>query len=157
MTSANPRAIVAALSASALIGIALHEGFRDKAYDDGIGVQTLGFGTTEGVKRGDTITVERALVRLGADVDKYAQAVKRCAPVPMYQYEFDAATALTYNIGIGAFCGSTVAKRFNAGDYKGACDAFLMWDKAGGKRLRGLTKRREDERRLCLGNTEGSP
>lgn len=141
------------LSASALIGIAMHEGFRDAAYDDGVGVQTIGFGTTEGVKRGDRITVERALVRLGADADKYAQAVRRCAPVPMHQYEFDAAVSISYNIGIGAFCRSTIARRFNEGDYRGACDAFLMWNKAGGKVLRGLTIRREAERRLCLGES----
>jgi lysozyme len=140
-----------ALSASALIGIAVHEGFSDKAYDDGVGVQTIGFGTTEGVKRGDRTTVERALVRLGADAEKYAQAVRRCAPVPMYQYEFDAAVDLAYNIGPTAFCGSTVARRFTAGDYAGACDAMLMWNKAGGKVLPGLTKRREQERRTCLG------
>jgi lysozyme len=149
----NARGIVAGLSASALIGLALFEGFSGTAYDDGVGVQTIGFGTTEGVKPGDRITVERALVRLGADVGKYAEAVKRCAPVPMHQYEFDAAVQLSYNIGVGAFCGSTVAKRFNAGDYSGACDAFLMWNKAGGKVLRGLVKRREAERRLCLGET----
>jgi lysozyme len=147
----NARTIVAGLSASALIGLAIHEGFRDTAYDDGVGVQTIGFGTTEGVKPGDRITVERALVRLGADVDKYAQAVKRCAPVPMYQYEFDASVTLAYNIGAGAFCGSTVAKRFNAGDYSGACAAFDLWVYAGGKKLNGLVKRRAAERALCEG------
>jgi lysozyme len=141
-----------ALSAAALIGLAVHEGFSDTAYDDGVGVQTIGFGTTEGVKLGDRTTVERALVRLGSDADKYAQAVKRCAPVPMHQYEFDSAVDLTYNIGASAFCGSTVAKRFNAGDYTGACNAMLMWNKAGGKVLPGLTKRREAERQTCLGH-----
>jgi lysozyme len=141
-----------ALSAAALIGLAVHEGFSDTAYDDGVGVQTIGFGTTEGVKHGDRTTVERALVRLGSDADKYAQAVKRCAPVPMHQYEFDASVDLAYNIGASAFCGSTVAKRFNAGDYTGACNAMLMWNKAGGKVLSGLTKRREAERQTCLGH-----
>jgi lysozyme len=149
----SARTLIAGLSASALIGLALFEGFSGTAYDDGVGMQTIGFGTTEGVKPGDRITVERALVRLGADVGKYAEAVKRCAPVPMYQYEFDAAVQITYNIGVSAFCGSTIAKRFNAGDYSGACDAFLMWNKARGKVLRGLVKRREAERRLCLGET----
>ena len=139
-----------ALSASALVGLALHEGFRDRAYDDGVGVQTIGFGTTEGVKPGDRITVERALIRLNADADRFAQAVKRCAPVPMTQNEFDAAVSLAYNIGETAFCNSTVARRFRAGDYRGACDAFLMWNRAGGQVLRGLTIRREKERALCL-------
>lgn len=139
------------LSAVGLVGIATYEGFRDRAYDDGVGVSTIGFGTTEGVKPGDRITVERALIRLNQDADRFASAVKRCAPVPMHQWEFDASVQLAYNIGEAAFCGSTVAKRFKAGDYSGACDAFLMWVKAGGKTLPGLVKRRQRERETCLG------
>lgn len=147
------RVAVAALtlSASAMVGIALHEGYRGDAYDDGVGVQTIGFGTTEGVKPGDKITPERALVRLLGDATKFERAVQRCAPVPMYQHEFDAYVSLTYNIGEGAFCGSTLAKKLRAGDYAGACDEILRWNRAGGKVLRGLTKRREAEHKLCKG------
>jgi lysozyme len=150
----SARTLIAGLSASALIGLAVHEGYSDRPIIPVPGdVWTLGFGATEGVKQDDKTTPVRALVRLGADVGKYAEAVKRCAPVPMHQYEFDASVTLAYNIGVSAFCGSTVAKRFVALDYSGACDAFLMWNKAGGKVLRGLVKRREAERRLCLGET----
>lgn len=142
-----------ALSAAALVGISQFEGFRSAAYlptpDD---VPTIGYGTTEGVRMGDTITKERALVRLGDDADKFARAVRRCAPVPMHQNEFDAFTSLAYNIGEGAFCGSTISKRLKAGDYYGACKGILAWDKQAGKVLRGLTNRRQAEFKLCVGD-----
>jgi lysozyme len=93
------------LSAAVLVGIALEEGFTSKAVIPVPGdVPTIGFGTTEGVKRGDTITPERALMRLLQDADKFSEGVKKCANVPMYQYEFDAYLSLSYNIGTGAFC-----------------------------------------------------
>ncbi len=140
------------LSASALVGIAVHEGFRSTAYTPVPGdVATIGFGTTEGVRLGDSISVERALIRLMQDATKFEKAVKRCAPVPMYQHEFSAYVSLTYNIGETAFCSSTLAKKLNAGDYKGACDQILRWDKFKGKPLAGLTKRRQQEHQMCLG------
>jgi lysozyme len=140
------------LSASTLVGIALHESYRSDAYlptpND---VPTIGFGTTDGVKPGDKITPDRALVRLLADASKVDAAVKRCAPVPMFSHEFNAYVSLTYNIGEGAFCRSTIARKLNSGEYEGACKAILMWDKQAGKVLPGLTKRRQEEYRLCIG------
>ena len=139
------------LSASALVGIAVHEGFRSTAYTPVPGdVATIGFGTTEGVRLGDSISVERALIRLMQDATKFEKAVKRCAPVPMYPYEFSAYVSLTYNIGETAFCSSTLAKKLNAGDYKGACDQILRWDKFKGQPLAGLAKRRQQEHQMCL-------
>jgi lysozyme len=140
-----------ALSGAALIGIALHEGFRPSAYDDGVGISTIGFGTTQGVKPGDTITVERALIRLGQDVSRHEAGIRQCLDIPLLQREWDAAVSLAYNIGVSAFCGSTIVKRWKAGDYSGGCEAFLMWNRAGGKVLKGLVKRREAERKTCLG------
>lgn len=151
---APSRTVIASLSlsAAALVGIALLEDYRGAAYlptrDD---VPTLGFGTTDGVKLGDTTTPPRALVRLLADANKFEKAVKRCAPVPMYQYEFDAYVSLTYNIGEGAFCASTLARRLRAGDYEGACKEILRWDKQAGRTLRGLTIRRKAEYAQCSG------
>lgn len=144
---------VLALSASALVGIAVHEGYRGEAYEPVKGdVPTIGFGTTEGVEMGDRITPERALVRLLNDANKFEKAVRRCAPVPMHQFEFDAYVSLTYNIGEGAFCKSTLAKKLNAGDYEGACKQILRWDRFKGKPLPGLTKRRMEEYQKCLGS-----
>lgn len=149
----HPRIAVGALlvSAGTIVGIAQHEQYRGDAYDDGVGVQTIGFGTTDGVKKGDRIDPVRALVKLEADANKFAQAVKRCAPVPMYQHEFSAWVQFTYNVGESAFCGSTAAKKLNAGDYTGACNEMSKWVYAGGRKLNGLVKRREAERALCLG------
>lgn len=140
------------LSASALVGIAVHEGYRDTAYlPTPQDVPTIGFGTTGGVKQGDKITPERALIRLLADAGKFEQAVKQCANVPMFQREYDAYLSLTYNIGPTAFCSSTLVKKLKTGDYEGACKEILRWDKQKGKALPGLTKRRQQEYAQCIG------
>lgn len=143
-----------ALSATALVGIALHEGYSDRAYTPVPGdVPTIGFGTTEGVKPGDTITPTKALARALQDVQKYEGALKRCVKVPLHQHEYDAYIILSYNIGQTAFCGSTLVRKLNAEDYAGACAEILRWDKFKGQPLRGLTIRRQQEYRLC---TSGS-
>lgn len=155
----NFRKPIAALAVTAALaaGVSQHEGFEDKAYmptkEDR---PTLGYGTTfhpDGtpVKMGETITKERALVYLHNDLDKFASAVKRCAPVPMHDHEFGAYVSLTYNIGEANFCKSTLVKRLKAFDYAGACKEILRWDKQKGVVLRGLTKRRQDEYRICMG------
>lgn len=140
------------LSASALVAIVTSEGYTDTAVIPVHGdVPTIGFGTTEGVKPGDRITPPKALARALTDVQKFEGALKRCVTVPLHQYEYDAYVSLAYNIGPGAFCGSTLVKRLNAGDYIGACQAILMWDKFKGKPLRGLTTRRQSEYKTCVG------
>ncbi|WP_027823451.1 lysozyme [Laribacter hongkongensis] len=151
------RQIAAALtlSASALVGIALHEGYRDTAYIPVPGdVPTIGFGTTEGVKMGDRITPAKALARALTDLQKFEGALKQCVRVPLHQYEYDAFVSLAYNIGSGAFCSSTLVRKLNAGDYAGACAEIDRWIYAGGKRLPGLVKRRAEERARCEGKTE---
>jgi lysozyme len=142
------------LSAIALVGIALHEGYSDRAYTPVPGdVPTIGFGTTEGVKPGDTITPPKALQRALQDAQKFEGALKRCVKVPLHQHEYDAYISLSYNIGPTAFCGSTLVRKLNAEDYAGACAEILRWDKFKGQPLRGLTIRRQQEYRLC---TSGS-
>jgi lysozyme len=144
---------VAALSASAvaLVGLAVHEGYRENAYLDIVGVPTIGYGTTEGVKIGDRTDPIKALERALSDMQKFEGAIKQCVNVPLHQHEYDAYLSLSYNIGSGAFCRSTLVRKLNAGDYKGACDQILRWDRAGGKVVRGLTIRREKEHKQCLG------
>lgn len=145
------------LSASALIGIAVHEGYREEAYIPVPGdVPTIGFGSTTNldgspVRLGQRTTSVEALKRLGKDVERFETAVKTCAPVPMYQYEFDAYVSLTYNIGPNAFCKSTLAKKLVQYDYEGACKEILRWDKFQGKPLKGLTIRRQEEYKTCIG------
>lgn len=141
-----------ALSASALVGMALHEGYWGEAYTPVPGdVPTIGFGTTAGVKPGDRITPERALVRALQDAQKFEGALKRCVKVPLHQYEYDAFVSIAYNIGSGAFCGSSLVRKLNAGQYEIACDEILKWDKFQGRPLPGLTKRRQQEHEKCLG------
>lgn len=140
------------LSAVALVGLALSEGYTDHAITPVPGdVPTIGFGTTEGVRTGDTITPPKALARALVDIQKYEGAVKRCVTVPLTQGEYDAYIDLTYNIGATAFCGSTLVKKLNRYDYAGACEQVLAWDKFKGKRLPGLTKRRQAEYKTCIG------
>ena len=140
------------LSASALVGIAVHEGYRGEAYIPVKGDKpTLGYGTTDGVKPGDTIEPVQALVRKLQDVQRFEGALKQCVRVPLHQHEYDAFLSLAYNIGPGAFCGSTLVRRLNAGDYAGACAEILRWDRFRGEPLRGLTLRRQAENRQCLG------
>jgi lysozyme len=147
-----PRSAVAALvlSAASLVGIATHEAYRGEAYIPVPGdVPTLGYGATAGVRLGQKTTPERALIRLLADADEHARGVKSCIAVPLYQHEFDAYVSLAFNIGVGAFCGSTLVLLLNSGDYGGACKQILRWNRAGGRVLNGLVKRRQAEYKLC--------
>lgn len=141
-----------ALSATALVGIAVHEGYSPVAYRPVPGdVPTIGFGTTDGVKMGDRIDPVQALTRKLADVQRFEGALRQCVRVPLHQHEYDAFLSLAYNIGPGAFCGSTLVRLLNAGQYREACDQILRWDRFQGAPLRGLTLRRQDEHRKCLG------
>lgn len=149
------RTTVAALSlsAAALVGIALHEGYRGEAYIPVPGdVPTIGFGTTGDVQMGDRITPERALQRALTDIQRFEGALKECVKVPLHQHEYDAYISFSYNVGSTAFCRSTLVKKLNAGDYSGACAELLRWTKAGGRELPGLVKRRQAEYRQCMGD-----
>jgi lysozyme len=141
------------ISGIALVGLLVAEGYRDTAYIPVAGdVPTIGFGTTQNVRMGDKITVPQALNRALDDVQKFEGAMKRCVKVPLHQYEYDAYLSLTYNIGEGAFCRSTLVRKLNAGDYEGACKQILRWNNFQGRPLRGLTIRREKEYKQCIGN-----
>lgn len=145
------RAVAAlALSAAGLVSLLQSEGYTSRAVIPINGdVPTIGFGTTAGVKMGDTITPQAAVSRALSDVSKFDGALKRCVKVPLTQGEYDAYLSLSYNIGSGAFCGSTLVRKLNAGDYAGACEQVLAWDKAGGRRVQGLTARRHREYAQC--------
>jgi len=139
-----------ALSAVALVGIAVHEGYEGNAYQDIVGIWTIGFGTTEGVRPNQTITPVAALQRKLTDVQKFEGALKQCVTVPLSQNEYDAYISLAYNIGSGAFCNSTLVRLLNQGQYDMACQQILRWNRAGGKVVQGLVNRRQAEYKLCI-------
>jgi lysozyme len=143
------------LAASTLVGIAAHEGYRDEAYIPVAGdVPTIDFGRTKGVKMGDKSNPVRGLQYLLDEVENvYAAGVKRCVKVPLYQREYESMVSLTYNIGVSAFCGSTLVKLLNQERYVEACEQIKRWDRFQGKPLRGLTIRREAEYKKCMGLT----
>lgn len=135
MTRARIAIAALTLSAAGLIGVLNREGIELTAYADpvhGWAVPTIGAGSTEGVKRGDKITPLEAVVRADRELKVFGDHLKKCiGDVPLYQHEYDAYVRLSHNIGAGAFCNSTIVKRLKAQDYKGACAAILMWDRAG--------------------------
>ena len=131
------------------------EGKRLVAYDDGVGVWTIGFGTIKypsgnRVKKGDTCTLEQAKEYMRHDLIEFEHTVNSSVKVPLNQNQFDALVSLAYNIGSSAFKSSTLVKKLNAGDYQGAADQFNVWVNAGGKRMQGLVNRRDREKLLFL-------
>ncbi|QNQ23523.1 lysozyme [Enterobacter roggenkampii] len=139
-------------------GIALikqFEGCKLTAYQDSVGVWTIGYGWTQPVdgkpiRAGMTIKQETAERLLKTGLVRYESDVSRLVKVGMTQGQFDALVSFTYNLGARSLSTSTLLRKLNTGDYAGAADEFLRWNKAGGKALNGLTRRREAERALFL-------
>lgn len=130
-----------------------YEGLRTKAYIPIPGdVPTICFGETRGVKMGDTATVAECKTMLGNALVEFEANMRRClvAPDKVPDKPYVAFLSLSYNIGSRAFCGSTVARKANAGDMRGACNAILAWNKAGGRVVKGLVNRRAEEQKICL-------
>ena len=127
------------------------EGLRLEAYlptpND---VPTIGYGHTKGVRMWQRISLAQAEQFLLEDVDWAEDAVNSLVKVKLSQNQFDALVSFVFNIGAGAFSKSTLLKYLNAGDYGGAANQLLRWNKQAGKELKGLTKRRQEERALFL-------
>lgn len=173
----HPRIAVAALalSATGLVYIAQREGYSEQAYPDpvhGTKVATAGFGSTAGIRMGDTLPPVRALVRLRADAAEHEVALRRCfGDVALYPHEWDAFVGLAHNAGATAVCKngdrtgpSTIVRRLQAGDYPGACNAILLYDRAGpvnrpqdrcshpdNRTCRGVWTDRQRLQAMCLG------
>lgn len=127
------------------------EGFRSQAYIPVPGDKvTIGFGFTEGVKMGDTMTLYDAKERLKRELRTYEQGVLEACKLAPNQNEFDALVCFAFNVGVGALKKSTVIKRHNEGDKQAAARAFGLWNKSGGKVYAGLTRRRAAESALYL-------
>lgn len=128
------------------------EGKKNTAYRDIVGVWTICYGSTQGVKAGDHKTDAQCAALLGEDLEKHEIGMRKCltAPDKLPEKVYAASLSLTFNIGIGAFCRSTVRRLLNAGDLAGACDAIPLFNRAGGKVVKGLVNRRAAERKLCM-------
>ena len=143
------------ISPSGMDLICNFEGKRLTAYDDGVGVWTIGFGTTvypNGIKvmKGDTCTEAQAKTYMAHDLKKFEATVNKAVTVQLNQNQFDALVSLAYNIGTNAFSKSTLVKKLNANDIRGAADQFDVWVNAGGKRMQGLVNRRAKEKEVFL-------
>jgi lysozyme len=143
---------VAAAGALAVALVGGFEGLRLNAYRDVVGVATVCYGETRGVKMGDRHTKAQCDELLLKGLQDFERGVLACAPGLSNAPDTRVVShvSLGYNIGVGAYCKSTVVRRFNAGDTRGSCDAFLMWNKAKGITFPGLTRRRQAERELCM-------
>ena len=131
------------------------EGLYLTAYRDEVGIYTIGWGHTglihnDGtVYKGRTISSDQAIELLKYDLRNFAKRVAEGTSVVINNDQFSALVSFDFNTG--GFLKSTLRKKLNAGDFTGAADEFLKWNKAGGKLLAGLTRRRKSERNLFLG------
>ncbi|AWC81184.1 MULTISPECIES: lysozyme [Serratia] len=131
------------------------EGLELKAYQDSVGIWTIGYGWTQTVDgkkiapgmRIDQATADR-LLKCG--VVQYEQGVNQLVKVRITQGQFDALVSFAYNLGLRSLSTSTLLRKLNDGDKQGAADEFGRWVNAGGKRLDGLVTRRAAERRMFL-------
>lgn len=130
------------------------EGVRLIAYQDSTGVWTNGYGHTNSVKEGDVISQTQAEQFLQEDIKSVETAVNDLVKVSLTQEEFDALVDFVFNLGVGNFERSTLLRLLNQGDYNGAAAEFEKWDKARGKVISGLLRRRIAEENEFIDGTE---
>jgi lysozyme len=145
-------AISGAAMAAAVAVVAQWEGLYNDPYKDIVGVWTVCYGQTAAdhtvMRRYSDAECKEMLPK---SLKKYDDGIRQCLTGELPDSMRIAFLSATYNIGVSAFCGSSMARLANRGDLRGACDALLMWIRAGGKVVKGLYNRRVDERRICLG------
>lgn len=127
------------------------EGCELEAYQCSANVWTIGYGHTEGVKEGDTITQEEAEDMLAKDLSIYETYVEDAIHVPLEQQQFDALVSWTYNLGVGNLHSSTMRRVLNEGKYDRVPSEMARWNKANGEVLEGLERRRKAEGLLFQG------
>lgn len=150
MSRLRKSGIAAALAVSVVGGA---EGLRHVAYPDPATLGppwTICFGHTGEVHPGDRKSLAECKVILLRDLEKFATGVEACIKRPMSDGTEVAFVSFSYNVGTGAFCKSSVARLYNAGEGRAACDALMRFNRAAGHVMAGLTTRRKKERALCL-------
>lgn len=156
MFSQKPKQPITAISDNGLNLIKQFEGLRLKPYLDAVGVPTIGYGNTfyengQKVSINDApITEQRATELLRLVVAKFEKGVSGCLKVEVTQNQFDALVSFAYNVGLGNLQKSTLLRLINQGNFKAAAEQFTRWNRAGGRILNGLTRRREAEKALFL-------
>jgi lysozyme len=156
MTRLKKTGAVAALTGAGMATIALvgnWEGLRLYAYQDVVSVWTACYGETKGIRPGMKFTQAECDVMFIDSLTKHEAGMRSClkSPDTIPEAPYVAFLSLAYNIGTGAFCRSTLVRKANAGDLRGACMELPKWNRAGGQVVRGLTNRRAAELKLCLG------
>ena len=127
------------------------EGCELESYQDSVGVWTIGFGHTKGVRQGQSITKDEALAMLDEELIEYEEYVEKLVEVPLNQDQFDALVCWVYNLGPTNLATSTLLYKLNKGQYDDVPSEIKRWNKAGGEVLKGLVRRREAEALLFLG------
>jgi lysozyme len=128
------------------------EGCELEAYKCAAGVPTIGYGHIKGVTMGDTITQDEAEAMLVHELLEYENYIHDCIDVQLSQNQFDAMVSWVFNLGVGNLRSSTLRTVLNQGDYEGVPAQIMRWNKAGGKVLEGLTRRRQAEADLFSAN-----
>ena len=126
------------------------EGFEAIAYLCPASVWTIGYGRTRNVKEGDVVNEKQAERDLLEELEEFGYQVSSTVKVSLEQSQFDALTSWTYNLGVGNLQSSTLLKKLNSGDKNSVPSEMLRWNKAAGKVLAGLTRRREAEAKLWV-------
>jgi lysozyme len=126
------------------------EALRLDAYQDSVGVWTIGYGHISGVKENDRITEEQADAFLKADLETVEKCIANCVSVSLTQGQYDALCSFVFNLGCMALRNSTLLRKLNSGDDVGASEEFQKWSHAGGKVLAGLVTRRAKEAEMFL-------
>ena len=130
--------------------VSFYEGYEPTAYLDPVGIPTICYGHTATVKMGQTLSLEECAALLEADLGDAFATVDRRARVDLPPPTRAALASFVYNVGAGNFARSTLLRKLNRGDLRGACHELSRWVYAGGRKLNGLVKRRATERELCL-------
>ena len=161
----HPRTMIGALSlsAAALVGLLAHEGYSERAIIPVAGDRpTVGFGSTfrddgSPVRMGDTITPPKAVARSYAHIAKDEAGIKRCVTAPLTQGEYDTMVDFAYQYGVPTLCKSSMVREANAGNYRAACDAYLLYKRVAGRDCSirangcyGVWTRSQDRQRRCL-------
>lgn len=142
-------ATAGALSTATAV-VSYYEGYEPTAYRDPVGIATICYGHTATARMGQTLSQAECTDLLQADLGTAFAAVDRRAQVDLPPPTRAALASFVYNVGEGNFARSTLLRKLNAGDLRGACHELSRWVYAGGRKLNGLVKRRATERELCL-------